>query len=271
MKEYNKKINYLICKYTIAKNLKIEDEQIWRDIYNEKKPPKTNEQKMMMKCKNIFAYINKKEFNKKEIINCYKLMANETINENNLSFSINDNAFDILLAVSEYNIFPLYNDEMAKIIFNFKLIYNGEIPLIVYQSQLEQIKKTLIINKKNCIYELYKIINRTNHFNIKHRLISFNEIKTKILEIKDILLASFSVKHLYIFGSYSKNEINEYSDLDVFIKVKRRKKKDINNKYYIVSYLEKALGIPIDGKINDKDYKKSKLKKDMKKNLKKIY
>ena len=271
MKEYNKKINYLICKYIIAKNLKIEDEQIWRDIYNEKKPPKTNEQKMMMKCKNIFAYINKKEFNKKEIINCYKLMANETINENNLCFSINDNAFDILLAVLEYNIFPLYNDEMAKIIFNFKLIYNGEIPLIVYQSQLEQIKKTLIINKKNCIYELYKIINRTNHFNIKHRLISFNEIKTKILEIKDILLASFSVKHLYIFGSYSKNEINEYSDLDVFIKVKRRKKKDINNKYYIFSYLEKALGIPIDGKTNDKDYKKSKLKKDMKKNLKKIY
>ena len=48
----------------------------------------------------------------------------------------------------------------------------------------------------------------------------------KILEIKDILLASFSVKHLYIFGSYSKNEINEYSDLDVFIKVKRRKKKE---------------------------------------------
>ena len=170
---------------------------------------------------------------------------------NYLICSINDNAFDILLAVLEYNIFPLYNDEMAKIIFNFKLIYNGEIPLIVYQSQLEQIKKTLIINKKNCIYELYKIINRTNHFNIKHRLIS--------------------VKHLYIFGSYSKNEINEYSDLDVFIKVKRRKKKDINNKYYIFSYLEKALGIPIDGKTNDKDYKKSKLKKDMKKNLKKIY
>ena len=68
MKEYNKKINYLICKYTIAKNLKIEDEQIWRDIYNEKKPPKTNEQKMMMKCKNIFAYINKKEFNKKKLL-----------------------------------------------------------------------------------------------------------------------------------------------------------------------------------------------------------
>lgn len=51
MQEYNQKIDYLFCKYIICKPFDIADEQIWKDVYNEKMSAKNKEQILMMRCK----------------------------------------------------------------------------------------------------------------------------------------------------------------------------------------------------------------------------
>ncbi len=48
-------------------------------------------------------------------------------------------------------------------------------------------------------------------------MLTKNEILEKLKELKPVLSAEFSVKEIGLFGSYSENEQNEESDIDILV------------------------------------------------------
>ena len=48
-------------------------------------------------------------------------------------------------------------------------------------------------------------------------MLTKNEILEKLKELKPVLSAEFSVKKIGLFGSYSENEQNEESDIDILV------------------------------------------------------
>lgn len=48
-------------------------------------------------------------------------------------------------------------------------------------------------------------------------MLTKNEIIEKLIELKPVLASEYSVKEIGLFGSYSDNEQNEESDIDILV------------------------------------------------------
>ncbi len=287
MNEYNPKIDYLICKYLSDSNIDISDEQLWKDIYNGKLEPKTRDQIIMVRAKKILSFI-KKESTKLtlcSITKCFELLSEEELELSSHSQEVltkiiemfkYDSSVDLsakcLVMILKHQVFSKkWNVEMSKIIHNFIQIKKGLIPTIIYHFQTKRIINLVEENEiDGAILELNNAYRRTCHFNKKHELIPLEVIKKKINELKEILVTKYGVQIIYTYGSYSKGTFNEYSDLDLFIQVNGEKRKDPNNKYLLLDFLEEQLGISVDGQVDDITFKKDSLKKDMERYLKQI-
>lgn len=285
MIDYNSKIDYLICKYLSSKKFEILDEKEWKEVYFCEKKPKDDIQEMMLNGKKAFRFIKNSniEFNVENIEKCYQIISNENIK---LSLEQIDQLNDIVkgfkeddssnyaglvfIEILKKQIFSKYNIEMAKILHNFIQIKHGYVPSIFYHFQTNKIIKLINDNEiEGALFMIKSAYQRTNHFNVKHRLIHFNEIEIIIQRLKNKLIRNFGVTELYVYGSFSRGEENEYSDLDLYIKVEQKFKRKLDNKYFIMSLLEKELGIAVDAKVHDDEYKNS-LKPDMVRCLKRI-
>ena len=286
-KTYNPKIDYLICKYLHDSDIDIWDEQLWKDMYNGRIIPIDKSQIIMLRAKKIFAYIRKKStrFTLKSIVKCYELLTETKPELTDESYNIlkqivkmfkcdlsNETAEKSFITILKEKVFSKkWNVEMSKIIFNFIQIKKGLVPIIFYHYQTEQIITLIQENEiEGAMMEMKKAYLRTNHFNTKHPLIPLDSIISKMSNLKEILSSKYGVQEVFVYGSYAKEKYNEYSDLDLFIKVNNQKKEDLDNKYFLIEYLEEQLGISIDGKVNDINFKESDLKKDMRRYLKKI-
>ena len=287
MKEYNPKIDYLFCKYLSDSNLNISDEQLWRDMYSGKLEPKSKDQIIMVRAKKILSFIKKEstKFTVCSITKCFELLSEEKLELSSHSQEVleriikmfkNDSSVNLsakcLIMILQNQVFPKeWNVEMSKIIHNFIQIKKGLIPTIIYHFQTKRLMK-LMEEKEidGAILELKNAYQRTCYFNKKHGLISLEVIKKKINKLKEVLVTKYGVQAIYTYGSYSKGTFNEYSDLDLFIQVNSEKRKDIDNKYLLLDFLEEQLGISVDGQVDDVTFKKDNLKKDMERHLKRI-
>jgi len=266
MNEYNQKIDYLICKYLIGHKKKIIDELAMRKVYQEEKEAKTKEEIIMLRTKKIIEYIKipTTRFTLKEIEKCYEMLIDEKAKITKLTqklleeivdnFSINkvsDIAEISFIKILKSGAFGnKWNGCMAKIVHNFILIKNGFLPTIIYAYQMKIIKRLIKEGEEEgAIIELKKAYERTNKFNTKHVLIPYEEIVEKIKNKKEELKERYGVESVYVYGSYARREENEYSDLDLYIKLSKQKRKDKTNKRRIANYLEKELGLMIDIKI----------------------
>ena len=287
MINYNPKVDYLICKYLLNKRIEIQDEQLWKDIYFYDNYTKNEEQCFMLKAKKVQAYIKNENtnFNLVSILHCYKSIiddrykVNQKIIEkikniiemfkNNYSADL---AATVFIYVLENNVFDQYNVEMAKIIHNFIQLKRGYVPAIIYYFQADKVIQ--LIQKKEiegAVLEVKKCYIRTKHFNTFHHLIFLEEIIAKLNKERIYLKDKFKVQELYIYGSYSKKTYNEYSDLDLLVKVYFETEYDYQTRFKIFDYLEKQIGIEIDGIIMDFREEKEDLQEEIKKNLKRIF
>ena len=286
MIEYNPKIDYLFCKYLIDKKFDINDEKEWIEVYKETLTPNNVAQVMMLKAKAIIKYIKRKDvnFDSNSILYCLNVLTNdkamsETVEKriiklvNDLKmFDIDDLSSYALIYVLQNNIFEQYNVEMAKIIHYFLSIKLKNIPAIIYYFHIEKIKELININEiEGALIELKQCYIRTMHFNNRHALMAKKEIINIILQNKSYLQDKYQVKELYIYGSYAKETFNEYSDLDVFIKIPFYMENPYKIKYEILEYLSKQIGIETEGIIEDVTYSNDSLKEDIKRNLEKIF
>ena len=286
MTEYNPKIDYLFCKYLIDKKFDINDEKEWIEVYKETLTPNNVAQVMMLKAKRIMKYIKRKDvnFDSNSILYCLSILTNDkTTSEkvkkrtiklvNDLkTFDMDDLSSYALIYVLQNNIFEQYNVEMAKIIHYFLSIKLKNIPAIIYYFHIEKIKELISRNEvEGALLELKQCYIRTMHFNNRHALMAKKEIINIILQNKSYLQDKYQVKELYIYGSYAKETFNEYSDLDVFIKVPFYMENRYKIKYEILEYLSKQIGIEAEGIIEDVTYSNDSLKEDIKRNLEKIF
>ncbi|NOQ26567.1 MAG: nucleotidyltransferase [Bacteroidales bacterium] len=74
-------------------------------------------------------------------------------------------------------------------------------------------------------------------------MLTKNEILTKLKEIKPILSTEFFVKEIGLFGSYSNNEQNDDSDIDILVEFE----KPIGWKFFTLEkYLEEVFKKKVD-------------------------
>ncbi len=287
MINYNPKVDYLICKYLLNKRIEIQDEQLWKDIYFYDNYTKNEEQCFMLKAKKVQAYIKNENtnFNLVSILHCYKSIIDDRykVNQKIIEKTKNiiemfknnysaDLAATVFIYVLENNVFDQYNVEMAKIIHNFIQLKRGYVPAIIYYFQADKVIQ--LIQKKEiegAVLEVKKCYIRTKHFNTFHHLIFLEEIIAKLNKERIYLKDKFKVQELYIYGSYSKKTYNEYSDLDLLVKVYFETEYDYQTRFKIFDYLEKQIGIEIDGIIMDFREEKEDLQEEIKKNLKRIF
>ncbi len=69
------------------------------------------------------------------------------------------------------------------------------------------------------------------------------EIKSKLLEIKPILISKYPVERIAIFGSFARNEQNENSDVDIMIELNGKIGIDF---FRMADEIEDYLGIKTD-------------------------
>lgn len=284
MKKYNKKIDYLFCKYGPHELVFNSDELNFKKIYNEEIMPISEYEKKVLQFKKILSYIKKEEtkFNYDNLINIMLMLDENAIIYKNESLIkliddynknlCNNLSLEFFIKVVEEEIFmPNINIEMAKIIHNFIEIKNSRKPIIFYYYEVLKIIE-LIKNgqKENCFVYFLDLYNKTNEYNESHKLITINELTKIIKENEYELKTKYYVDKLFIFGSYSKGLENEYSDLDVYVEVFDDKKSDLNNKYYLLDYLKKILKIKVDCIVKDDSYNNINLPKDICRNLVKI-
>lgn len=285
---YNPKIDYLFCKYLYNKPFEIIDEQEWKNIYNGLKEPKNEAQVGMMRSKEITEFIKKQEteFNIFSVKKCFKMLSNHDLildkpKEKLLTDLIlfvkagaeADLAGKVLIKVLKETIFPEeWNVEMSKIMHNFIEWKNGNTPSILYRFQMSAIQRLIDKNEiDGALLEVKNVYQRTRHFNEKHKVVSFSKIKERLYLLESYLKEKFGITEFYVYGSYARGEENEYSDLDIFVKVETRMQQDLDNKFLLFSFLENELGIGVDGKVEDLSYLKSRLRIDMVRHLIKIF
>lgn len=282
MNKYNKKIDYLFCKYGPHQILLDIDELHFKQVYNEIIEPTNPYEGRVLKFKQILKFIKDENnlFNYENIIKILAILKEDSkikkpelliklINEEKLA----NYSLKIFIKTIEEKIFDEdINIEMAKIIHNFIEIKKCNIPIVFYYFETEQMVK--LINNgeqdKSNIYLLY-LYNKTFEFNEPHEFFSKAEMINKILSIKNHLISKFYVTNFYIFGSFVKNEQTEYSDLDVYVEIQNDRMNDINLKYYLIEYLENKLGVKVDGIVKDIEFNKSFLAIDILRNLEKIF
>lgn len=284
MKEYNKKIDYLFCKYGPHELIYNYDESKIKKIYNEEILPSSEYETKVTKFKKILRFIKKEDtlFNYSNIINILSIIDENSkickseslidLIDDYISNSDKNNSFEFFTKIIDEQIFEeKVNVEMAKIIHNFIEIKNNRKPIIFYYYEVSEILK-LIENgekEKTFIYFL-DLYNKTNEYNESHKLISKNELIEIIRKNENKLKTKYYVDKLYIFGSYSKGLENEYSDLDIYIEVFKEKMNDLNNKYYLLDYLKKILKIKVDCIVKDDSFNNNNLTIDICRNLTRI-
>lgn len=279
-KQYNKKLDYLVSKFTIA-SLDIWEiaEQKIKDIYNEKINPSNRHERQMLKIKKCLNILKKQSILTIEIIDrIYKILCNYKKYNYSKDELINllksSNEIIVLLTILKEKIFSKYNFEMAVLIFNYIRFVKDLIPVVIYPKVRDEI--LLNINYKNnypYIKELVKrAIFKCMKKNVKHAYITTKQLINILNDNKKILLKKYKVRHIYIYGSYAKNEASEYSDLDIYIEVTRKYQKNKFHKKEIINYLKSILPMPLDVHVNDEEFNfETYFSEEIKQTLRKIF
>ncbi|OQY08727.1 MAG: nucleotidyltransferase, partial [Marinitoga sp. 4572_148] len=74
---------------------------------------------------------------------------------------------------------------------------------------------------------------------------NLKEIKKIIMENKKTLIETYGIKEIGIFGSFSRNEQNEFSDIDILVSLKNDYK-TFDNYMNLKEFLESILNIKVD-------------------------
>lgn len=198
-------------------------------------------------------------------LNCFEPIIIEIKNMNLESESWIDSFVKIFKLSVLIQCFRGYEIEMAKLLSNYRLIKANDRPIIMYCYSSQKMAN---IARTNGDYEKMKkifkfLIKRTNKFNQCHDLIELDDIKKILMDLKNDLMTKFGITYLGIFGSYSRGEQNEYSDLDILCKVRDDFKNISNLKDEIASFIKDAVSIDVDVMIDDVTYDADQIPVDM--------
>lgn len=270
---YNPKIDYLICKSLIDCLPKKYDEYDLRNVYFERKKPVEDYEKDILKIKQFFYENDASNLSIYKMKKLIKLIVKKDVFIKNDYFSI-DNGFcreylyRLVKDACEYR--ETVRGALIKIGILLSSLKRDEIPVIPFRNIVRKIQLT-----EDCDHDFidkiyYRLITKKNKYSFKHDLldnvIAINTLKDNVNEIG----CKFLCEQIGIYGSFSTNEANEYSDLDLLLVVKDNLDKEKIKKEATL-FIKKIINIPVDIKVSHLTDLNESLTIGMKKSLKVIW
>lgn len=137
--------------------------------------------------------------------------------------------------------------EMAIMLFNNQMINQNYCPIVFYPNITKQLVEAIESSEShNKIYAQFHhaYFNTLNKLNRRHNTKSQKEVVSLILNHQHMLKDLYKIESLGLFGSFARDDQNEYSDIDIWIKVNGWI--SYQTKYLIKSLLETILDLGVD-------------------------
>lgn len=230
---FNPKITFRFIEYLFQCRPINESGRVLKKIYKNELEPSTDFQRLFVIAINDYNYLYNKQLNVDDIINLSKLfpthdlvLNNDQLQQLNSLILLVQNSGTSLADIAgifsqtiRLSFINEYKIELAKLLCNYPLITNGEPPIIMYETYTAQAVNLINSNApQKDIEEVFLLMKeRTDRYNNAHEDISLETVKKTLFKNQQILRNHYGVNHLYIYGSYSRNEQTIYSDLDLLI------------------------------------------------------
>lgn len=262
-KEYNPKIDYLLCKYLLREIPEVIDENHLKDCFFDKASCETDEELVLCMTRNFFMEHNLLSMNEIEIQMFLEFLNVEYTFKGFVGNSLEDKIYNIILTLKDKSI------EDKRLILKFLLVVayiqeNGKI-ILPYQKGIQKLLTS------NTLEEIRLVVvyleKKTTRLNNKHDL----RINSIVLDILKILSSFFLEITGYlgigVYGSFSTHTSNEYSDLDLIIFISEGLDK-YEVRRHTKKIIRRFIPIPIDIKVTTKEEMENDLTIGMKKTLK---
>lgn len=270
--EYSVKLNYLVCKNLLITPLVDYDELHLRHcFFNESNFLYKYEEEIVK----IKKFLSRKEaflYKSVDICNLYNIITNENV------FLNIDNIISKNITIYEKII--IIGNEIDKLKISNKILLFKICVLILTCVEKNQI----IIPHYNYIERMfYETINgkiiqmvkalydtlllKTKKYNSIHSMEENRKILLAIKDNADDFIKSNDIISFGVYGSFSTNMTNKYSDIDLFVLISDSKDSLLIKKQ-VKSYWRKIINIPIDVKVVKESNINTELTKCMKKTLK---
>lgn len=137
--------------------------------------------------------------------------------------------------------------EYALLLMNYFFTREFGFEIRIPQSRYQEIKRMFQSREK--VLEIFMFIKQISKpENKQNRHLDINEVLAFFKTNKNNLISAFSIKNLYLFGSYAEGTNHSKSDLDLLVIFDDRMMgmEKILNRKKLLSYLEEQLGVNID-------------------------
>ena len=275
---YNPKIEIKFLSHLSDNHTYFESELRLKNIYANKTKPSTFSEHFFSRTGEAFHYIQESNElnieNLKTIINLFDKNVEIDIDRfEKLINCINTYHKDVsILSVTEIFIESMIAFEnsdrqfsISILLCNYNRIQAGTYPLIFFNDIKFEIRN-LISNyglDQDKLFDVFeRMEQKTNQFNKTHPFVSIEDILSKLQLMKDVLIKCYKLKSLKIYGSYSRGEETEYSDLDLFAEIQEVYVNNYNKKG-LINYLKEEFSIPVDVLLKHEIKEKRRIPSDM--------
>ena len=262
-KNYNPKIDFLVCKNLINNLPNDYDEILLRDAYKNYKISNDYCSKII-DIKKYFLENDLISYSKNDIENLYFIITDKKIeltddyvryelNITNLKWSVNN--IKNMVDVDKYL--------LIRILIVFYSLNN--MVIIPYRNHIKQLYLAVLYHQDELLKNSYnRLINRTKEYLIAHDNKENEKALLMLDKYKKEFVESFNALEFGIYGSFSTKSYNEYSDLDMYVLMKNiDDKKKI--KTQILKFWNDKFNIKIDLKLVTLETIDTTLTKNMKK------
>lgn len=262
-KNYNPKIDFLVCKNLINNLPNDYDEILLRDAYKNYKIYNDYCSKII-NIKKYFLENDLTSYSKNDIENLYFIINNKKIkltddyvkyelNITNLKWLVNN--IKNMVDVDKYL--------LLRILIVFYSLNN--MVIIPYRNHIKQLYLVVLYHQDELLKNSYnRLINRTKEYLIAHDKKENEKALLMLDKYKKEFVDIFDITEFGIYGSFSTKTFNEYSDLDMYVLMKNiDDKKKI--KTQILKFWDDKFNIKIDLKLVTLETIDTTLTKNMKK------
>ena len=246
---YNPKIDFLLLKYLNPKYNSKKNYNELKKIFFKKQKAKSIQGKYLEKLIEIFEILKIKDININTLKECADILGVNMLEEkandfikylNSLNMNVTKNSVWLLVYLLKNEIFNLHSDFLSVLIFNSYLYKNKYVPFILYHYNREYIKKKLDngANEEGLHFYFSNFYNENKVFLNKYPKLTKKELIDKLVENKKVILGIYNVSKLWIYGSFARDDANEYSDIDLYLELSEY---DLDNLTELKKFLERIL------------------------------
>lgn len=221
-REYNPKLDYLICKSLLSNLPGAYDETVLRNCYKEKQRPLKDFEKDIIRIKDFFASNDVQTMSTEDWIKLLKLTVKYDVSiSNNLFEKLDLEDFSQIIELIKR--LDLMYDDQTKIQIFKVLLFRAYVKrydelLIPYYNNISKMINALKMNDTVFAKKMFsKLLTRTDKYRFQHDIQLNTKVREELLNHKADFLEKFNAERLGIYGSFATKEDNEYSDIDIIV------------------------------------------------------